>query len=662
MQGSGGRLAVKEKSAAPIQITAEQLLRESAALQRDEARPPARRLVDDDELNEYRVRKRKQYEDQLRRKRHAMGIWLQYAVWEAEQKDFRRARSVFERALEIDYENISLWNKYLDMETKNQFVNSARNLYDRITSLMPRVDHFWLRYVNFEETLGNYAGARAVYERWMEWEPEDRAWLAYVRFEQRCNEPLRARRVLERFLVVHPTERSFIKFAKFEEEQRDFTLARAAFERAAQILPPEELTETYYLRFAQFEERRKSPARAKQVYLEGLKRLGRQAEVLEQAYLAFQKRCGSREEIEDALALKRRQEYEEAIEKTRGYDYDVWMDYLHLEESLGNKDRCRAVFERAVAHKPPTLQKADWKRYFYLWLGFCIWEELEGKDVEASRKLWQRLMQLIPHEEFSFAKFWIQYANFEVRQRNLDNARKVFGTALGRYPADKIIKAYIDLELKLGNLDRSRKIAAKYIELSPNDYRSWMALIDLELFAGEHARARHLFETAISQDEIDGAEIIWKAYIDMEANLGNLNVCRGLFERLILKTQHPRTLAALAEFEWKVVHSFETAREAYEKGITLCKERELDEERAQLIEAWLKMEQACGDPKRIAKLKAMRPKKVKKRRSVTLSDGTTEAIEDFTIYLFGDDPSTSSSAALLAAARQYKKKKTEAVA
>jgi len=36
-----------------------------------------------------------------------------------------------------------------------------------------------------KELLANYAGARTIYERWMEWEPDENAWLQYVKFEER---------------------------------------------------------------------------------------------------------------------------------------------------------------------------------------------------------------------------------------------------------------------------------------------------------------------------------------------------------------------------------------------------------------------------------------------------------------------------------------------
>lgn len=34
-----------------------------------------------------------------------------------------------------------------------------------------------------EELIGNYKGAREVFERWMEWIPNEKAWLAYLSFE-----------------------------------------------------------------------------------------------------------------------------------------------------------------------------------------------------------------------------------------------------------------------------------------------------------------------------------------------------------------------------------------------------------------------------------------------------------------------------------------------
>lgn len=56
---------------------------------------------------------------------------------------FSRARSIYERALDVDYRNVTLWLKYAEMEMKNRQVNHARNIWDRAITTLPRVNQFW---------------------------------------------------------------------------------------------------------------------------------------------------------------------------------------------------------------------------------------------------------------------------------------------------------------------------------------------------------------------------------------------------------------------------------------------------------------------------------------------------------------------------------------
>ena len=61
---------VKNKAPAPMQVTAEQLLREAKEreLEKVEA-PPTQKIQDKDELRDYQLRKRKAFEDELRKNR-----------------------------------------------------------------------------------------------------------------------------------------------------------------------------------------------------------------------------------------------------------------------------------------------------------------------------------------------------------------------------------------------------------------------------------------------------------------------------------------------------------------------------------------------------------------------------------------------------------------
>jgi len=47
------------------------------------------------------------------------------------------------------------------------------------------------------------------------------------------------------------------------------------------------------------------------------------------------------------------------------------------------------------------------------------------------------LLSIIPHKTFTFGKIWICAAHLEIRRRNIKEARKIFGKALGLSPKKK---------------------------------------------------------------------------------------------------------------------------------------------------------------------------------------------------------------------------------
>lgn len=94
----------------------------------------------------------------------------------------------------------------------------------------------------------------------------------------------------------------------------------------------------------------------------------------------------------------------------------------------------RDTYERAIANIPLVAEKSFWRRYIYLWINYALFEELEAEDYEKTRQVYDSCLKLIPHRNFTFAKIWLLYAHFEVRQKNLQMARKILGTAIGKCP------------------------------------------------------------------------------------------------------------------------------------------------------------------------------------------------------------------------------------
>lgn len=618
-----------------------------------------------------------------------MNNWMRYAQWELEQKEFKRARSIFERALDVDSTSVTLWIRYIEAEMKSRNINHARNLLDRAVTLLPRVDKLWYKYVYMEEMLSNIPGTRQVFERWMSWEPDEAAWSSYIKLEKRYGEFQRAREIFHRFTMVHPEPRNWIKWARFEEEYGTSDLVREVFGTAVEALGEDFMDERLFIAYARFEAKLKEYERARAIYKYALDRMARsKSATLHKAYTTFEKQFGDREGVEDVILSKRRVQYEEQV-KENPKNYDAWFDYARLEEVSGDVDRIRDVYERAIAQLPPTQEKRHWRRYIYLWIFYAIWEEMESKDVERARQIYQECLKLVPHKKFTFAKIWLMKAQFEIRQQNLQAARKTLGQAIGMCPKDKLFKGYVELELKLFEFVRCRTLYEKHIEWNPSNCQAWIKFAELERGLDDLERARAIFELAIDQQALDMPELLWKAYIDFEEEEGEYDRTRKLYERLLEKTDHVKVWISYAHFEINVSEEDEEeedeeeaeekpvseiaktrARKVFERALKSMKDKDLKEEvghhasfthhskrlltyvqRVSLLNAWLSFERTHGSESDIEAVQKQMPRKTKRRRK--LDD---DSYEEYVDYIFpADDKATQSLSNMLAMAQGWKK-------
>ena len=477
---------------------------------------------------------------------------------------------------------------------RNRNINHARNILDRAVTILPRVDKLWYKYVYFEEALQNIAGTRQVFERWMSWEPDEAAWSAYIKLEKRYGEYDRARSIFERLTIVHPEPRNWIKWSRFEEENGTSDLVREVFGAAIETLGDTFMDEKLFIGYARYEAKLKEYERARAIYKYALDRLPRsKAMVLHKAYTTFEKQYGDREGVEDVILSKRRVQYEEQI-KDNPKNYDIWFDYVRLEETSQDPDKIRDVYERAIAQLPPTQEKRHWRRYVYLWVFYALWEEMDNKDVDRARQIYQECLKLIPHKKFTFAKIWIMKAQFEIRQMQLQAARKTMGQAIGMCPKDKLFKGYIDIELKLFEFVRCRTLYEKLIEWNPANCQAWIKFSELERGLEDLDRTRAIFELAVDQPVLDMPELLWKAYIDFEEEEGEYDRTRKLYERLLEKTDHVKVWISFAHFEISVPENGEEqdeeedqnvseeakerARTVFKRGYKSMKDKDLKEE------------------------------------------------------------------------------------
>jgi crooked neck len=651
---------VKMKAPAPVQITAEQILREAVERIAKVPPPPKEKIQSEEELDDWRFRKRKYFEDILRRNSQVPVTWYRYVAFEISQNEFERARSIFERALRVDPRNPTMWLKYAEMEMKHRFINSARNVWDRAVTLLPRVDQFWFKYAYMEEMLGNVSGAREVFERWMKWRPQPPAWNSYVRFEMRQGRLDLARDVFERWLVVHNTIDTYLRYARFEEKNGDRAAARVVYERATQELSDEEARdEKLLIAFAQFEERAHELQRARQIYRFALDNVAKsRAQQIYARYAAFERQHGDTKAVEEVILSKKRFEYEQEV-TANPLDYDVWFDYLRLEEGGGDVARVRELYERAVANRPPITEKRFWKRYIYLWINYAVFEELGAKDVGRAREVFRFcLRELIPHKQFTFAKIWLMAADLEVRQRDLKAARQLLGRAIGMCPKPRLFRGYIELETQLGESDRVRTLYGKFIEFSPESCGVWVRFAQYEHSLGEAERARHIFQLGVSQPVLDMPEMLWKAFIDFETAEREFDRVRALYTELLTRSKHAKIWISRAKFEALHGASENDARNVFVEAERVLPEPrpQAKEERVMLLEAWRDFETQMGTEASLQRVVKLLPRRVKKRRLLKNEQGQEVGWEEFYDFIFPDEEAQSSALKMLERARAWKRK------
>ena len=493
----------------------------------------------------------------------------------------------------------------------------------------------------------------------MEWEPEEQAWLSYIKMEVRYKELDRARHIYERFVQVHPEIKNWIRYARFEEQSGYTSNSRNVYERAVDFFGEEHMDEKLFISFAKFEEGCHEYDRARTIYKYSLDRIvEQQAKELFKAYTLFEKKFGDRAGIEDVIISKRKFQYEEEVKVNR-MNYDAWVDYIRLMEIESSIEMTREVYERAISNVPPSLEKRHWRRYIYLWIYYAVYEELVAKDIERTRQVYHACLDIVPHTSFTFAKIWLMYAHFEVRQKDITAARKVLGTALGKCPKPKIFRGYIDLELQLREFDRCRILYEKFLEFSVANCSTWIKYAELEAILGDADRARAIFELAINQPMMDMPEMLWKSYIDFELEQEECDNARHLYECLLERTQHIKVWLSFAKFEASLssTNGLTPCRSVYERAEKCLKNRRNAEERAMLLENWLEFEKVHGNSDTIEAVHKKLPHRVKKQRKVYREDGSDAGWEEYWDYVFPDDTESAPNLKLLEMARIWKHRK-----
>lgn len=250
----------------------------------------------------------------------------------------------------------------------------------------------------------------------------------------------------------------------------------------------------------------------------------------------------------------------------------------------------------------------------------------------------------------------------------------MLGRAIGMCPKDKLFDGYVDLERKLFEFVRCRKLYEKHVQYNSTNCQTWIKFAELERGLDDLDRARAIFELAVSQPQLDMPELLWKAYIDFEEEEGEYERTRDLYERLLEKTDHVKVWISYAHFEINIPEDDEAdeeqeeeqpvsdeakarARKVFERAHKSMRDKDLKEERVSLLNAWLSFERTHGSDADVDAVQKQMPRRVKRRRRVQDESGgdNEDVYEEYFDYVFpADDQQAKNLSNIMAMAQKWK--------
>ncbi|KAA8530062.1 hypothetical protein F0562_004771 [Nyssa sinensis] len=166
-------------------------------------------------------------------------LWINYALYEElDTQDMERTRNVYRECLKlIPHDKFSfskIWILAAQFEIRQLNLKGARQILGNAIGRAPKHKIF-KKYIEIELQLGNIDRCRKLYEKYLEWSPENcYAWSKYAQLERSLSENQRARGIYE-LAIAQPTldmpELLWKSCIDFEISQHEFERSRELYER-----------------------------------------------------------------------------------------------------------------------------------------------------------------------------------------------------------------------------------------------------------------------------------------------------------------------------------------------------------------------------------------------------------------------------------------------
>lgn len=533
-------------------------------------------------------------------------LWQAWAVYQERQGQYEKARTTFERALEIDSRNPyvchayglmeerlgnlkragELWDRALESKSTAALVcqrgqlyitqgqhEEAQRLYakhvDRVRNARERTE-VYLSYAWLEERhFRNYAKAHDLLQEALELSPSSSlALVALARLEgrHRAGEGKATTRRLAKACEaiengtaesIPEDGRIYNTWANLEAKARRYEKARKILDRGTKRYPRD-----YSLLQAagKMEERVGNYTGARSFYASSL-RVQPSAPTLV-AYALLELRKPESGEVDHDRVQRL---FEEALmlDPRHGPAYN---SYGKILMQNGRIQSAREIFERGI--------QAGCSDMASVYHGYARLEISEG-NIRTAKDLLARGIKESKRVDMSMDSPHRDRAAFlahtlgmlELNSDRAVVAMKVFQDGLSRYgKSSQLLLGTALCEVKLGNEDNARYYFEQAVLSDEKHAQAWQAWGVMEMRAGNWTTAKTLFECGLRNSPRHGA--LWVSYAISEGRLGNTQTARELFAKGLRQApNHAPLFQAWASLEQRE-HNYEAARTLITQALT----------------------------------------------------------------------------------------------
>lgn len=310
-------------------------------------------------------------------------------------------------------------------------------------------------------------------------------------------------RTVDPFKAVGKPHTLWVAFAKLYENHKDLANARVIFDKAVQVnYKSVEHLASVWCEWAEMELRHKN--------FKGALDLMRRATA------------------EPSVEVKRRvaADGHEPVQMKLHKSLRLWTFYVDLEESLGNLQSTRAVYERILDLRIATPQ---------IIINYAMFLE-EHKYFEDAFRVYERGVKIFKYPHVK--DIWVTYLSKFVKRygkSKLERARELFESAVETAPADCVKTLYLQyakLEEDYGLAKRAMKVYDQATKAVPANEKLSMYEIYIaraaEIFGVP--KTREIYEQAIQSGLPDkDVKTMCMKYAELEKSLGEIDRARGIY-------------------------------------------------------------------------------------------------------------------------------------